>query len=56
MLYNHLAWLAVVAVLRVQFAKTIALGAAVGDAIVKTVGRVVIPVLYAALPEKVFIV
>ncbi|GAB5358360.1 hypothetical protein AAMO2058_000450800 [Amorphochlora amoebiformis] len=44
--------LAITAVLRVHFAKTIAIGNAIGDVIVKTVGRFAVPVLLAVLPEK----
>jgi len=46
------AWLAIIAVIRVKFAKTIALGASIGIVIEKTVGRIVIPIMIDVLPEK----
>jgi len=46
------AWFAVVAVLRVEFAKTTALGVAIGDATFKTIGRVIVPICDVCMPEK----
>lgn len=48
----YTAWLSVVAVLRVEFARTVSLGASIGDVIVKTVGRIADPALHELLPEK----
>jgi len=39
--------------LQIQFAKTVALGTSIGDVFEKTVGRVVIPIAYEILEEKV---
>merc|ERR1712070_470222 len=46
----YTGWIAVVAVLKVQFAKTIALGAAIGAFIFKPASRVASPILVHIVP------
>jgi len=46
------ATLGVIGVLKIQFARTVTLGAAIGDVTSKTVGRAALPVITHLLPEQ----
>lgn len=46
------ATLGVIGVLKIQFARTVTLGAAIGDVLSKTIGRYATPVLVHMLPEQ----
>ena len=48
----YTAWLAVIAVLKIQFAKTVALGNAIGNAIKKPVSMVAVKPLSQVLPDE----
>jgi len=48
----YMGWVGVLATLKIQFAKTITLGASIGDMIYKPASRYVEPALKKALPEE----